>query len=376
MNRDPQSYYERLDVEWDATPDVIHAAYRRKARVLHPDIPKTGDAAAFLAIKEAYEVLSDPLRRAAYDRAARSLDRLRAAVVPDEGEEILPDPPTPPPIIPTRGPRLSDVPLPLWVGLGVVALVVGGEVLLHLDAPAASDPTVDIPATAPTVPPQAPPPPPRPIRLIGTPNVYVTPAEGAPAVVMRYDKPHDSYVPIGQLPPFSTIQAVRSVPDHGLVEFRLTETATGFIDMSRLNPGSAADARDAFCTYNAGAPPSNGEVLARAPGSGDGQMTIQNHTSQPMVVRLRDHNGVAAATIYLDSGGEASIGGLPAGTYRPDFATGELWSRACNSFSTGMRAQRFTAFVPVSALGTLAVPPDGPNGAAPEDIPNQDFEHD
>jgi hypothetical protein len=375
MNRDPQSYYERLGVAWDATQEAIHTAYRRKARVLHPDIPKTGDAAAFLAVKEAYEVLSDSLRRAAYDRAARSLDRLRASVeVPEEGEEIPPDPPAPPPIIRPRGPRLSDLPLPVWAGLGVVILVVGGEVLMHLDAPAAADHIVDIPATAPTVPPQVPPPPPRPIRLAGTPNVYVTPA-GSPALVLRYDKPHDTYVPAGQLPAFSTMQAVRVVRDHGLVEFRLTDTLTGFIDSSRLTPGSASDAREAFCTYNSGPPPANGEVLGRT-GAGDGEMTIANHTDQPMVVRLRDHNGVAAATIYLDSGGEASVGGLPVGAYRPDFATGELWSRACNSFAAGMRAQRFAGFVSVSALGTLAVPPDGAEGAGPADISDQDFERD
>ncbi len=77
MNHDPQGFYQRLDLNSTAPADAIHAAYRRKARLLHPDIPVTGSVAAFVALKEAYDVLSDPLRRAAYDRAARSLDRLR-----------------------------------------------------------------------------------------------------------------------------------------------------------------------------------------------------------------------------------------------------------------------------------------------------------
>ena len=85
MNHDPQGYYERLELDWEAPPEAVHAAYRRKARLLHPDIPGTGSADAFMAVKEAYDVLADPLRRAAYDRAARSLDRLRSVVVVELG---------------------------------------------------------------------------------------------------------------------------------------------------------------------------------------------------------------------------------------------------------------------------------------------------
>ncbi len=388
MNHDPQGYYERLELDWDAPAEAIHSAYRRKARVLHPDVPVTGSASAFMAVKEAYDVLADPLRRAAYDRASRSLDRLRSAVAadvaPDDGAaddgamddgavEIPPDPPPPPPVTPTRGPRLSDLPLGIWAGLAIAVLVAGWEAVAHLKAPV-TDHTVEIPATAPTVPPQVPPPAPHPIRLIGTPNVYVIPAT-SPALVLRYDQPSNTYVPIGQLPAFSAAQAVRIVRDHGLVEIRLTDTATGFIDASRLAPGNAIAARQAYCTYNSGSPPSNGEILDRK-GAGGGQTTIENHSDQPIVVRLRDRNGVAAATVYLEPGSDALVDGLPAGAYRPDYAMGELWSRACNSFAAGMRSQRFPGFVELSALGTLAIPPDLPDQETPVDIPDQDFERD
>ncbi len=374
MNHDPQGYYERLELDWDAPPEAIHAAYRRKARVLHPDIPGTGNAAAFMAVKEAYDVLADPLRRGAYDRAARSLDRLRSVMVPDTGEEIHRHPPPPPPVTKTRGPRLSDLPFAIWAGLGILALLAGGEAVLHLYAPPSADHSVEVPATAPTVLPQVPPPPPRPIRLIGNPNVYVVPAD-SPALVLRYDQPRNTFIPIGQLPAFSAVQAVRVLRDHGLVEIRLTDTATGFIDAARLAPGDATAARQAYCTYNSGPPPANGEILARN-GAGAGQTTIENRSSQPMVVKLRDRNGMAAATVYLEPGGDAFVDGLPGGAYRPDYAIGELWSRACNSFAAGMRAQRFTAFAELSTLSTLTIPPDLPDQTPPVDISDQDFEHD
>jgi DnaJ domain len=374
MNYDPQGYYERLELDWQAQPEAIHSAYRRKARLLHPDIPGTGSAAAFMAVKEAYDVLADPLRRAAYDRAARSLDRLRSAVMPDAAEEIRPDPPPPPPPTRTRGPRLSDLPLAVWAGLAIIVLLAGGEAVLRLSAPPAADHMVDIPATAPTVPPQVPPPPLRPIRLIGNPNVYVIPA-GDPALVLRYDQPRNAFVPIGQLPAFSAMQAVRVLHDHGLVEIRLTDTATGFIDASRLAPGNVVAARQAYCTYNSGPSPANGEILARN-GSGAGQATIENHSAQPVVVKLRDHNGVAAVTVYLEPGGDTFVDGLPGGAYRPDYAIGELWSRACNSFAAGMRAQRFPGFVALSAQSMLTVPLDLPDQTPPVDISDQDFGHD
>ena len=45
---DPEGYYARLGVASDAGSEAILAAYRRKARVLHPDVPGTGNAAAFI----------------------------------------------------------------------------------------------------------------------------------------------------------------------------------------------------------------------------------------------------------------------------------------------------------------------------------------
>ena len=65
-----KDYYEVLGVTRDASPDDIKRAYRALARRHHPDVShdKAGAEHLFKEINEAYEVLSDPQKRAQYDR--------------------------------------------------------------------------------------------------------------------------------------------------------------------------------------------------------------------------------------------------------------------------------------------------------------------
>ncbi|MDW8467909.1 MAG: DnaJ C-terminal domain-containing protein [Burkholderiales bacterium] len=66
-----RDYYETLGVARGATAEEIKRAYRRLARKYHPDVSKEPDAAERMKeINEAYAVLSDPEKRAAYDRLA------------------------------------------------------------------------------------------------------------------------------------------------------------------------------------------------------------------------------------------------------------------------------------------------------------------
>ncbi|XP_010266290.1 PREDICTED: dnaJ homolog subfamily C member 7 isoform X1 [Nelumbo nucifera] len=65
----PKDYYKILEVSYDATEDTIRSNYIRLALKWHPDKRKDQDGATsrFQEINEAYQVLSDPVKRREYD---------------------------------------------------------------------------------------------------------------------------------------------------------------------------------------------------------------------------------------------------------------------------------------------------------------------
>jgi hypothetical protein len=346
-------------------------------------VPRTGDTGAFVALKQAYDVLSNPERRAAYDRRARdtAMDAVEPEVFGTRGTATrgaatqgtfyqMMD-------TPVRQPRFSDLPTMLWVGVGVFLCFGVFEAVTHLLAPS---PTVreDIRPNAATVAPLSPSAHeavlygPAPVRLAGSPNFYVIPV-GSPAVLWKLDGEHDTMVPVGQLPPFSMVQGVRLIRQNGMVEVLLNDRgANGLISADHLNPGDALAARRAYCTYNAGPTPYNGELLQRR-GYGGGSLEIENRAVQPAVVKLRDATGAVTLSVFLGPGDHAGFDRLPDGDYHIEFAIGELWSRACNTFAAGMRARRMKASLTVSAASRVIVKPD-PSDPAAVDIPDQVFE--
>ncbi len=70
-----EDYYDLLSVAREASDSEIKKAYRKKAVQYHPDKHKGDKAmeAKFKEVSEAYEVLKDSEKRAAYDRYGHAL---------------------------------------------------------------------------------------------------------------------------------------------------------------------------------------------------------------------------------------------------------------------------------------------------------------
>jgi len=70
-------YYEVLQVNPKADPETIQRIYRILAQRFHPDNQESGDEGKFKLLLDAYQVLSDPARRAAYDAGHAESQRTR-----------------------------------------------------------------------------------------------------------------------------------------------------------------------------------------------------------------------------------------------------------------------------------------------------------
>lgn len=82
--RKEQDYYAILGVPDYATPEELRTAYRNLAKKLHPDVSESEELPQkdFSAISEAYEVLSNPERRAQYDESRWQQGFVRTAKKP------------------------------------------------------------------------------------------------------------------------------------------------------------------------------------------------------------------------------------------------------------------------------------------------------
>ena len=118
------------------------------------------------------------------------------------------------------------------------------------------------------------------IRLAGTPNFYVVPA-WSPAVLWQLNSDRNKLVPLGELPPFSAVQAVRVIRQSGMLEVLINDQVSGFI-VDHLMPGDARAAQTAYCSYNSGPAPLNRQLLERR-GSGAGTLSLENQAVQPVI---------------------------------------------------------------------------------------------
>jgi hypothetical protein len=83
------THYEVLGVGPAATAEEIKRAYRRQARLHHPDVAEA-DARGMRALNEAWAVLGNPDRRRAYDRAMGTSEPVRPAPPASEAPQAGP----------------------------------------------------------------------------------------------------------------------------------------------------------------------------------------------------------------------------------------------------------------------------------------------
>ena len=70
-------YYEIMQLSPNADHETVHRVYRLLAQRYHPDNAETGNAELFVQLTEAFQVLSDPEKRAAYDTRHSAEKKLR-----------------------------------------------------------------------------------------------------------------------------------------------------------------------------------------------------------------------------------------------------------------------------------------------------------
>ena len=143
-----QSLYEILGIERDASALDVGLAHDRLRRELDRAVPPDANAKAL--VRQAYEVLADPKRRAAYDASLVTAEEKAAAAAQATDLVLEPEPEAPPRKV-------------IWAGVGAGLIVIIAAIYFTFRTDRAPAPPKEPPAEAPKPVVQAPPPPPKPM---------------------------------------------------------------------------------------------------------------------------------------------------------------------------------------------------------------------
>lgn len=114
-------HYDTLGVPADASSAAIREAYRRLARVHHPDHGEA-DAGSMASINEAYRVLGDPGRRAVYDATLRGTG---SAAGSSSAPTVVRSRTAPLPVVDTTPARVPWKLMAGMAGIGIAVVLVG-----------------------------------------------------------------------------------------------------------------------------------------------------------------------------------------------------------------------------------------------------------
>jgi hypothetical protein len=120
---------------------------------------------------------------------------------------------------------------------------------------------------------------------------------------------------------------------------------TGYVPARFLFGGPGDESKNRWCSDQKGDALQTGDILMRRTG-GEHQLSVNNATGRDAVVLLKTPNGRTLVAFFVARGANAAINGIPDGTFRVVFATGQDYSRACAVFLDDMQ----TFIVPTAQI--------------------------
>lgn len=175
---------------------------------------------------------------------------------------------------------------------------------------------------------------------------------------------------------FATVQVVDTAADGEWARILTPSGVTGYVPSRFLFGGPGTVPKSRWCTDEKGEPLKTGDILMRRSG-GEHRLAVHNATGVDVVVRLKTPNGRTLLAFFVAAGADTTINGIPDGTFRAVFATGQEYSHACAVFLDDMK----TFIVPTvqvfqtSRRGelSLTVPPMGEGPGQSHPLPVEDF---